>query len=89
MPVFAVSCDLHQPGQNYDALYEAIKGCGTWWHYLDSTWLLSTDLTAPEIRDRITAATDSTDTLLVVKLSGAWATSGMKKQGTDWLQKHL
>ena len=45
--ISAINYDLNQPGQNYDELHEAIKSCcGVWWHYLDSTWLVDTNLTA-------------------------------------------
>lgn len=35
--IYAINYDLKRPGQNYEKLYEAIKSCGTWWHYLGST----------------------------------------------------
>ena len=38
--IYAVNYDLKRPGQNYEALYVAIKGCGVWWHHLGSTWLV-------------------------------------------------
>ena len=47
--IYAVNYDLKKPGQDYSALYEAIKGCGAWWHFLGSTWLVDTSLTADGI----------------------------------------
>lgn len=64
--IYAVNYDLHKPGQNYDALFEAIKGCGTWWHYLGSTWLVDTSLTGQGIWDRISKHVDKNDTVLVI-----------------------
>ena len=28
--IYAINYDLKRPGQNYEALYAAIKNCGTW-----------------------------------------------------------
>ena len=39
-----IAYDLNAPGQNYDDLIKAIKGLGAWWHHLDSTWLVKSDL---------------------------------------------
>ncbi len=47
--IYAINYDLKRPGQDYKALYEAIKTCGDWWHYLGSTWLVDTSLSAQGI----------------------------------------
>lgn len=44
--IYAINYDLKRPSQNYEALYEAIKSCGVWWHHLGSTWLVDTSLNA-------------------------------------------
>lgn len=48
--IYSINYDLKRPGQNYEALYEAIKSCGAWWHHLGSTWLVDTNLNAKGIR---------------------------------------
>lgn len=53
MPVYAISYDLNSPGQNYQNLYEEIKSFGGYWHYLDSTWLVSTRLSANQMTERM------------------------------------
>jgi hypothetical protein len=89
MPVYIVGYDPNNPGKDYDELIEAIKGYGTWWHHLDSTWLIVTDQSTAEIRDYVGQFMDQNDELLVVKLAGAWATRGIKKSGNDWLHQHM
>ncbi|SHL60443.1 hypothetical protein SAMN05444342_4228 [Haladaptatus paucihalophilus DX253] len=89
MPVYAICYDLNNPGQEYDELYNDIKKYGSWWHHLDSTWLVETSSLASDIRDDLKSHLDSNDELLVVKLSGAWASSGVDSSGTDWLYDHL
>jgi hypothetical protein len=40
--IFSINYDLKKPDRDYAGLYEAIKSCGEWWHYLGSTWLVDT-----------------------------------------------
>ena len=44
--MYLVTYALKKPGQDYKDIHEAIKSCGTWWHYLESTWLLKTSLSS-------------------------------------------
>jgi hypothetical protein len=89
MPVYMVGYDLNNPGKDYGELIAAIKGYGTWWHHLDSTWLIVTEQTTTEVRDYVKQFMDQNDELLVTKLSGAWATANIPKSGNDWLQKNM
>src|SRR5690606_16815818 len=56
--IYAINYDLKRPGQNYDKLYDAIKSCGEWWHYLGSTWLVDTPLSATAIWERLAPHVD-------------------------------
>ena len=47
MATYMIGYDLNRPGQDYPALIDAIKRLGTWWHHLDSTWIVVTDQKAP------------------------------------------
>jgi len=64
--IYAINYDLKRPGQNYEVLHEAIKSCGTWWHYLGSTWLVDTSLTAQGIWDKLSPHVDKNDSVLVI-----------------------
>jgi len=67
-----ISYDLHQPGQDYKKLHEAIEELGQTNHYLASTWLVRTniDMSATNVRDHLTPHIDSNDKLLVARISG-------------------
>ncbi|AIY19570.1 SinR family protein [Pimelobacter simplex] len=83
-----IAYDLNAPGQNYDALIDAIKGLGAWWHHLDSTWLVKTGVSASDIRDRLAKHIDSGDELLVVDVTGdARAWRGFDDRGSKWLKE--
>jgi len=89
MAVYMVGYDLDRPGQDYNSLIDAIKAYGTWWHHLDSTWLIATNENATEVRDNLAQHIDDNDKLLVANIGapGAWA--GMNESSSQWLVKHL
>jgi hypothetical protein len=88
MAIYLISYDLNKPGQDYADLIAAIKRLGTWWHYLDSTWVVEHDGPAMTIRDALFPNLDRNDELLVVRLGKDWAWYGRTDAG-QWLQRNL
>jgi len=89
MNTLLVGYDLNKPSQNYEGLIDALKSYGTWWHHLDSTWLVRTTKTPSQLRDELKELIDANDELLVMNVSGdVWATAGFEKRANDWLQEH-
>lgn len=74
--IYAINYDLKRPGQNYAALHDAIKGLGDWWHYLGSTWLVDTHLTAAGVWNRLAPHVDPNDHILVI---------GVTRDAAGWL----
>jgi hypothetical protein len=73
---------------DYEALWKAIKEAATWWHHLDSTWIVVTDLNPTQMRDRLRTLMHPKDRLLVVDVTGRWtAWFGMTSPGSEWLKK--
>ena len=74
MALYMVGYDLDKPGQDYPDLIAAIKTYGTWWHHLDSTWLIVTDKSVVQVRDHLKQCLDSNDKLLVAAIGtpAAW-----------------
>ncbi len=89
MTTYLITYDLNRPGQNYNELFEAIKAVGTWWHCLDSTWIVKSNLTAVQVRDSLSPKIDNNDSLLVVALSGAGAWTGFSDECSTWLKNNL
>jgi hypothetical protein len=82
-----VGYDLNRPGKDYTTLIERLKSFPNWWHYLDSTWLIKTDMSAVQVRDLLWAVMDQTDELLVIDVTDrpmAWA--GLPPRGSEWLR---
>ena len=82
--IYAVNYDLKKPGQNYNDLHEAIKGCGTWWHHLGSTWLVDTNLSAAGIWSRLEPHVDKNDSFLVIGVTADYQ-GWLPKDAWEWI----
>lgn len=85
-----VGYDLKEPGRDYAELAALLKGFGTWWHHLDSTWLVKTDRSPVELRDSVKALLGAVDEVLVIDVtnqSAAW--SGFSERGSHWLRQNI
>lgn len=90
MKTYMIGYDLHKPVQQYGDLIEEIKDLASaWWHHLDSTWLVNSDQTATQIRDRLKVHLDGDDELLVIRVGSAWASFGLTNNANDWLRNNL
>ena len=82
--IYAVNYDLKEPDRNYKALHNAIKSCGKFWHYLDSTWLVDTDLDANEIWEQLEPHVDKNDRVLVIGVTQDY-TGQLPKKAWEWI----
>ena len=94
MTTFAICYDLNREGSNYGAASKALIGAivehfPTYWHYLDSTWLVVTDLSAAQIRNLLSPFIDSNDELLVMCCGPEGAWKGFNENGSTWLKSNL
>lgn len=86
--VYLITYDLNRPGQNYDGLYKAIKKLGAWWHYLDSTWLVDTNLSSDQIYARIKPHVDDNDHFLIIKVTRDY-TGWLPKKAWEWIKQRV
>jgi len=84
MSILIVTYDLRSP-KDYHDFYEVVKQQGKWWHYMASTWLLSTHKTPQEVADAIFPYMDSQDLLFVGDL-GTRYQGRLPKPAWDWIQ---
>ncbi len=91
MKTYLISYDLNQPRKetDYPQLIAAIKQLGTWWHCLDSTWIVKSNLSAAQIRDALKPHLDNGDELLVASLTGESAWFGFDAQCSSWLKTNI
>lgn len=87
--VYIVSYDLRAPGQRYDELIELIKKDGSWAKLGESAYLIESNASATELRDRFKPVLDGNDRIYVgqVKTPAAW--SGMTEGVSNWIKKKL
>lgn len=72
MTVYLITYDLKSPGQDYAALYKAIKSLGDNRHDLESVWFVDTTLSAERIQYAIRPSMDKNDTLFITKVSSGY-----------------
>lgn len=89
MSALLITYDLNKPRQNYDDLIEKIKGLGTWWHYLDSTWIVVSSLSPSQAFERMRPALDKSDSALVLNITGDSYSGWLTQEAWDWLKKHV
>lgn len=75
MATLFIGYDLNKQ-KNYPDLIAEIKGLGSsWWHHLESTWLVVTTKSPAQARDILAKHLDGDDELLVIEVTGqarAW-----------------
>src|SRR3989338_8562801 len=84
--ILIVTYELRGP-HNYLPFYEAIKNQGNWWHYLASTWLLSTSKTLKEVYNEIAPLMLNTDSLLITEMGSSQPQGWLPKAAWDWIQE--
>jgi hypothetical protein len=74
-------------GEGYDDLTKKIQSLGTWWHHLESTWIVKCVHAPGEIRDQLKSHMGGDDQLLVIDISGDTAEwVGVNDAGSRWLK---
>jgi len=67
---------------------QQLKGSRSWWHYLDKTWLISTDETLEQVNERLRRHLRDTDKLLIVKFRGEYA-GWLPKEAWQWIEERM
>ncbi len=90
MTVYSISYDLNKPGQQYQALYDAIISVSaTYSRPLLSLWIVESSLTSEAIARRLAQHMDQDDKLLVMKASPDWVGYGLASKITDWMKSAI
>ena len=88
MKVLLVCYDLKKPIKDYPGMQKALKNANSWWHYLDSTWLLKTKLSPEQWIDKLRPHFDQNDYLLVIEVKDNYQ-GWLPKKAWDWIHKNL
>jgi hypothetical protein len=69
-------------------LYQELKRCRSWWHYLDKTWLISTQETLDQVDKRLRQHLGPTDKLLILKFHGEYAGT-LPEEAWGWMEERM
>ncbi len=86
---YLVSLQLSEPPEKYQSLLKAIRALGKSQRFLDSSWVVKTDLNAKKIRDSLAPYIKDRDALMVVLLSREAAWTRILPYGSKWLKSNL
>ena len=86
--VYLVSYDLRKPNQNYEGLFEELKRSPAWWHYLDSTWLISTSESAAQIYHRLAIYINPPDNILIIQVTKDYY-GWLPKEAWAWIKQNV
>jgi hypothetical protein len=90
MTAFSITYKLAKITQDPAPILDRIKGFESWWHDVDSVWMVATNMSPVEIRDQLWTAMGDAGQLLVVEVTGqSWAHAGVNDEGTAWLKAHV
>ena len=84
MSCYIIGCALREAGRDYVDLIQAIERVGaSAWPCLDSTWVVSTDKMASQIRDELKSYLGASVELIVAELTGTAAWRGLRGGSAD------
>jgi hypothetical protein len=84
--VLLITYDLRAPGRDYTTLHAAIKSAGTWWHHLESTWIIETTASPKQWYEFLAKHMDANDFILILQIQkNAWGI--LPKQAWEWLNQ--
>lgn len=87
--IYIVSYDLSEPGQCYEQLVKKIQESAQWAKLGGSAYMIESDKTAVELRDKFIEVLDTNDKLYVGQVNAPAAWFGMPKEVTEWIKKKL
>ena len=70
-------------------LIEELKNSNNWWHYIDDTWLISTNESAQDLWRRIAPKFVKSDNVLIVEITKGHTRQGwLAKEAWAWIHAH-
>lgn len=72
--IYLITYDLRRPTRNYETLYQGIQSTGRAFKLLESVWILSTNLSAIDVRNHLSRFVDNNDQLVIIEQHTTWAT---------------
>ena len=84
MSLYCIGYQLVDRSGMYATLVGEIETHETWWHCLDSTWIIASPKTADQVKDHLQQYIGLNDKLVVVEIARNAAWVGFDKECSDW-----
>ena len=85
---YIVSYDLKGRPSAYMPLINELKSSHTWWHYLDSTWIILRRETLVELSPKLRKLIFQNDRLLIMPAKGP-SDGWLPKDAWKWMQDNV
>jgi hypothetical protein len=85
--IHIVSYDLKVPGRDYAKLYEVLKSGHSWWHYLESTWIISSNKDIETWSERIRSVLDVNDRFIIVDITRQSYNGWLPDKAWEWIRQ--
>jgi hypothetical protein len=83
---YLITYTLKTPNWNYARFYTALQSLGSWWHYLDSTWVIKDSLyTTEQMYNIVAPGLSIKDFILIVEIAPGTNYGFLPKAAWDWL----
>lgn len=79
---------LRNPHLKYDSFYNEIKKADTWWHYLDSTWLIKTQFNPQYWYNKLAPLIYQNDSIFIIEVTNKYQ-GWLPKEAWEWLNREL
>jgi hypothetical protein len=88
--VYLITYDLNKEGKDYNELYDKIKSLGSWFHPLESVWLLRPSFIndVNTIAEQLRTTMDINDHVFVVEITDQPRQGWLPKTAWEWLREH-
>lgn len=85
--ILLVTYDLIKPGKDYLSLYDTLKTASAWWHYLESTWLLKTELSPQDWYNKLRLHMDINDRIFIIQITSNYQ-GWLPQKAWEWIHKN-
>lgn len=87
--ILLITYDLRNPSHNYEPLYNEIKQAEEWWHYIDSAWLIKTQISPQNWYSKIAKHFFLTsDSFLIIEVKRNYY-GWLPQDAWEWIDKRL
>jgi hypothetical protein len=86
--VLLVTYDLRTAGRDYNPFFESLKQQGNWWHYISSTWLISTLLSPQQLYSNVVRHITTSDSLLIIPIKRPYW-GYLSNEAWEWIDANL